>query len=403
MITTTRSAGERAGHEGLERDVEAAPEHLAAADQQRVALLVDERVDDRHEQRERQRHRAARASTSRPTPAPAAASADRRPAPPPARAGAGRARPTSASERAEGGGHARRAPSAARSAAAGRRARTSRALQRQLLHPVAGDGHGERVAQPALGEGARARRERGVVEAGHEPDELVRRAAGAPPRAPVPSPGRTVRATSPDSSSSSSRPPSPAKRANTPLRVRALAPARPRRARSWPVGHVATTSRVIFSVPGADRWTTAVGTPAVVEPRRARRGTAAEPASSHSTRTGRRLPSSAVEERLGEGAHDRAAPGRRRPSGGSPTARGRRARARTRPRPRSTPRPFTKKNQSSPPVGAARPSGRRSTARSARRSACPRRTSSAAGASRSGPRAPSAPRAIRAPGGRSRA
>ena len=40
------------------------------------------------------------------------------------------------------------------------------------------------------------------------------------------------------------------------------------------------------------------------------------------------------------------------------------------------------------PAGAARPPGRRSTARSARRSGCPRRTPSAAAASRSGPRAP---------------
>ena len=102
-------------------------------------------------------------------------------------------------------------------------------------------------------------------------------------------------------------------------------------------------------------------------------------ASSHSTRTGRRLPSSPLQEGLGERAHDRrhahrgvpvavvpldAVAGRElvlRRALARPPRRSRRRTSRARPR-------------------ARRPPGRRSTARSARRSGCPRRTPSAGSA-----------------------
>ena len=58
--------GQPAGGQRLERDVEAPAEEVAAADQQRVALLVDERVDQRDQQRQRHRQPGGARAARRP-------------------------------------------------------------------------------------------------------------------------------------------------------------------------------------------------------------------------------------------------------------------------------------------------------------------------------------------------
>ena len=249
-----------------------------------------------------------------------------------------------------------------------------------------GHGHRERVAQ-LVARAARARRRPTpcASSAGHEPDQLVvaraqrgherrcrrRRAPCAPPRR--------------RSSSSSSERPSFAKRANTPL-SRALLERRAAAHDRARAASGATTSRVTFSVPGAPSDEPDAGDADALERVLGVAGRRSDSASSHSTRTGRRLPSTPC--RNGSGNAPTIAGTR---IGGVPVAvvpldAVARATARTRRAPTSDSTPLTKKNQSRC-RSRRRPRARRSTARSGRRSGSRRRTPSAAGASRSRPRA----------------
>ena len=270
------------------------------------------------------------------------------------------------------------------------RARTSRgppAAASPTLSPVTATAKALRSA-PLL-QRPRARLERGVVQPGHEPDELVGpRAQRRHERGAVAGPDRARHAARARRAARASRP-SSAKRANTPL---ALGP----RSRSAAPAHDASPSA--SAPPRAAMTFSVAGAPTVAPPwarprRRACRcavvaGIGAGVVALHPHRPALAL--EPVEERLGEGAHDRRARPSPRPTGGSPTAPGRPATARTRRRPRSTPR-RSRRRTSRAARRLRRPTDRRSTARSARRSGCPRRTSSAAAASPSGPRAPSAP------------
>ena len=69
--------GHAAVRECLERDLDPVAEQLAAADEQRLALAVDERVDDHDQERERHRQPrgARRARRRRPPPSPASTAA----------------------------------------------------------------------------------------------------------------------------------------------------------------------------------------------------------------------------------------------------------------------------------------------------------------------------------------
>ena len=277
------------------------PRNVAAAHEQRVALLVDERVDQRDQQRQRHRQPARRARSSAPTPA-ASARADH--------AGQhGQQHQRVLVDRAHqrergaqrGGGPGARGVQRARPRPVDGDQASLPPPAGSFSAPDGGDRHGERVAQGGRVERGR----RGVhrlARCRRSPPTPARRRAGAA-RPPARRPCRRRAPSRPRSSSSVRLAARASKRANTPLRLgRPLERAHAAAARA-PAPTAATTTRITFCVPLAPSEEPVAGTPASRSARftvRAR----LDRRPPHSTRTGPALALDAVQERLGERAHD---------------------------------------------------------------------------------------------------